>query len=145
MTRVVKTITPEQQEAAFAVRRAVFVDEQRVPPDLEFDRFEQESVHFIAIDDEGRTCGAARWRFTEHGVKLERFVVLVSHRRQQIGSKLLQAVLDDVAANPNANGCRKYLNAQVDAVPLYAKFGFIPCGDVFLEADISHQAMERLD
>ena len=145
MTRIVKAITPEQQELAFTVRRTVFVDEQQVPADLEFDAFEKESTHFIAIDDDGMTCGAARWRIADHGVKFERFVVLASHRRQQIGSALMQAVLDDIAADPDARGRRKYLNAQIDAAPLYAKFGFIPCGGVFVEADILHQQMELYD
>jgi predicted GNAT family N-acyltransferase len=143
MYRVLKAETQDQKEEAFALRREVFVDEQRVPRDLEFDEFEKESVHFIAVDGNGTTCGAARWRSTTDGVKLERFAVLATHRRRRIGSALMEAVLQDIAANPTTCSKRQYMNAQLDAVPLYAKFGFRPYGKVFEEANILHQAMER--
>ncbi|MFC1758834.1 GNAT family N-acetyltransferase [Planctomycetota bacterium] len=142
--RVVKATTSQQRESAYRVRRTVFVGEQDVPPDLEFDEFEDGSTHFIATDGSGKACGAARWRITDGRVKLERFAVLASHRRQQIGSALVQAVLDDIQADARAQALRLYLNAQIDAVPFYARFGFQPCGEVFMEADILHQPMERL-
>ena len=142
--RVIKALTSEQKEAGFVVRRTVFVGEQQVSPELEFDTFEQESIHFIGVDSIGKTCGAARWRKTRLGVKLERFAVLASHRRQGIGAALLNAILNDIHADPNARTERIYLNAQIDAVPFYDKFGFQPCGEEFVEADIVHQQMERL-
>lgn len=142
MYRVFKAQSLDEKEKAFAVRRTVFVDEQRVPRDLEFDNFEAESNHFIAIDDNGVPCGAARWRPTPDGVKLERFAVLANHRRRNVGSALMQSVLDDIANDPSVCAKRKYLYAQIDAVPLYAKFGFSPYGDIFEEANILHQAME---
>ncbi len=142
--RVLKALTSEQQESGFAVRRTVFVGEQQVSPELEFDAFENDSAHFIAVDAAGRTCGAARWRKTDRGVKLERFAVLASYRRQGIGAALLATILDDIDGDPNARNERIYLNAQVVAVPFYAKYGFRPCGEVFIEADIVHQQMERL-
>ena len=142
MAQIEKAVSKTQQEAAFSVRRAVFVKEQQVDRDLEFDEHEASSSHFLAVDDSGQPCGAARWRMTENGVKLERFAVLSTHRRQQIGSALMAAVLQDVQQDESARDQRMYLHAQVDAVPLYAKFGFTPVGDEFMEADILHQAME---
>ncbi|MCA9215451.1 MAG: GNAT family N-acetyltransferase [Planctomycetales bacterium] len=143
MANVIKALTAEQQEAAFAVRRAVFVDEQQVDRDLEFDEHEKEASHFLATDTNGLPCGAARWRLTDNGVKLERFAVLATHRRQSIGSAMMKAVLQDIAANEDSRNKRIYLHAQIDAIPLYKKFGFSPYGDEFMEADILHQAMER--
>ena len=71
---------------------------------------------------DGTPAGAARWRPTDHGVKLERFAVLAAHRNQQIGAALLHAVLADVRQEFPA--VQVYLHAQLKAVPFYARHGF---------------------
>ena len=65
-------------DEAFVIRRKVFVDEQHCPPDLEYQN-DDVSTHFLAKCD-GVPCGAARWRKTENGIKLERFAVLPEFR-----------------------------------------------------------------
>ncbi|MEO1054525.1 MAG: GNAT family N-acetyltransferase [Bacteroidota bacterium] len=129
--------------AAFDVRSIVFIDEQQVDRDEEFDQFENESYHFLARDDKGIACGAARWRFTENGVKLERFAVLKSHRGKGVGSALVEAVLEHIAQLKSAAGKTLYLHAQLDAMPLYEKFGFIADGEIFYECEIPHRLMTR--
>ena len=140
MTEVSRAMTSEDLQTVFAIRKTVFVEEQRVPEEEEYDEFEESSCHFLARS--GTTpCGTARWRFTNWGVKLERFAVLPNFRNQGVGSALVRAVLADVAAQPEAAGKTRYLHAQVTAMPLYAKFGFEAVGGLFYECDIAHYKM----
>ena len=134
---------PDEQEVAFRIRREVFVDEQRVPAEAEYDQYEAAARHFLArAGDE--PVGTARWRFTDKGVKLERFAVRKPHRGRQVGSALVEAVLADVRQHPQYHGQPIYLHAQLTAMPLYAKYGFRPVGDRFVECDIEHYQMELL-
>ncbi len=128
-------------EEAFAIRHQVFVVEQDVNPTQERDNFEETSHHFIAFLNE-TPAGAARWRVTEYGVKLERFAVLSQYRGQGIGQALVAEVLKDINSNPEAAGKIKYLHAQLSAVGLYSKFGFEKVGHQFEECFIQHYKMQ---
>ena len=127
-------------DAAFTIREKVFVEGQGVPATLENDIHDRtDARHYLARAADGTPAGAARWRETEHGVKLERFAVLEGFRNQEIGAALLHAVLADVAAElPDA---AVYLNAQLRAVPFYERHGFRKEGEVFEEANIKHYRM----
>lgn len=140
--KIVKISDQELLKKAFDLRIEVFVLEQQVPIEEEIDEFEDESHHFVAIDDDDNVVGACRWRATEKGVKLERFVVSKNARHKGVASGLIQSVIDDINAIPETKGKTKYLFAQKDVVPLYAKFGFEPYGDTFDECGIVHQAMK---
>ncbi len=119
----------------FAIRRKVFVDEQHCPPELEWE-FEEESNHFLAFVDD-RPAGAARWRKTDKGYKLERFAVLQGFRGMGVGQALVKAVLADLPADAGY----VYLHAQLPAIPLYQKCGFTKTGPEFEEAGIRHYKM----
>jgi predicted GNAT family N-acyltransferase len=119
----------------FRIREAVFVVEQEVNPDEEYDEFEATSSHFKALVD-GVPVGTARWRFTDKGIKLERFAVL--------GQELVKAVLADIQRHPDSKGKICYLHGQVSAMGLYEKFGFQKEGDLFMECNISHYKMKLL-
>lgn len=149
MTTVLPITSPTDLETAFAIRRAVFVLEQNVDADEEYE-YEEESHHFLARIAAGSSplmpSGTARWRRTETGIKLERFAVLSQFRGQGVGKALVQAVLADVFSQQpqrrTANPVESiYLHAQVSAMPLYAGFGFIPVGSMFTEAGIPHYKM----
>lgn len=129
-------------EQAYQIREEVFMIEQQVAREDEFDAWENESYHFIALDGD-YPCGVARWRSTGEGIKLERFAVRKSHRGKGIGSLLVEGVLDHISRQPEATGKKLYLNAQITALPLYEKFGFRPEGERFMECDIEHQKMVR--
>ena len=120
---------------AFAIRRKVFVDEQHCPADLEYQN-DDISTHFLATCN-GMPCGAARWRKTDNGIKLERFAVLPEFRGKKVGAHLVEAVLNDIRGNAE----KIYLNSQVSAMDFYLPFGFKPVGDRFEEAGIMHQQM----
>jgi len=140
--KVHKINTTEDLERAKKIRYEVFVIGQHVPVEEELDQYENESFHFIAFAN-GVPCGAARWRFTEKGIKLERFAVLADYRGQGIGSALVEAVLDDIKNNPESTGKPLYLHAQLEAMKLYGKFGFRKVGELFQECDIDHYKMVR--
>lgn len=138
--QVKKISTEDELNEAFLIRKKVFVEEQHVPAEREKDEFEDISFHFLAkVDD--LPVGAARWRITTNGVKLERFAVLKEVRGLGIGSALVEKVLEDIDQNPLSKGIPKYLNAQLEAVPLYKKFHFEEEGDIFEECAILHKKM----
>lgn len=140
MIEILPISSPADLDQAFAIRREVFVDEQHVSVEEEYDEFETGSTHFLAWID-GVPGGTARWRRTSNGVKLERFAVLKAYRGQGVGKALVQAVLNDVFSQQPEPIERIYLHAQVSAMPLYAGFGFVPVGPRFEEAAIEHQKM----
>lgn len=140
MITVLPISKPEDLEAAFAIRRIVFVEEQQVDAREEYDEYEVSSKHFLARAD-GTPCGTARWRRTSNGIKLERFAVLSDYRGQGVGKALVRAVLDDVFSQQPEPIEKIYLHAQVTAVPLYAGFGFVAVGPMFEEAGIQHYKM----
>ncbi|HET8858920.1 GNAT family N-acetyltransferase [Marivirga sp.] len=134
--------TEEELKQIFAIREEVFVKEQKVAPEEEYDEFEEISTHFIATDDNGNSCGTARWRFTEKGIKLERFAVLKNYRGKGIGQALVKAVIDHVRENPQSKGKKMYMHAQIPAITLYSRFGFKKVGEQFEECNIMHYQME---
>jgi predicted GNAT family N-acyltransferase len=127
-------------DAAFTIREKVFQEEQGVPASKEHDEHDRtDARHYLARAADGTPAGAARWRQTDNGVKLERFAVLSDFRNQEIGATLLHAVLADVQAElPDAE---VYLNAQLRAVPFYERHGFRKEGEMFEEANIQHYKM----
>ncbi len=139
--RIEKITDKALLQEAFAIRDQVFVQEQHVDPTMERDVFETSSHQFIALQN-GLAVGTARWRVTDFGVKLERFAVLPEMRGKGIGQALITAVLQDIKADPEASDKIKYLHAQLPAVGLYEKFGFVKVGDMFEECEIEHFKMQ---
>lgn len=138
---VTVTKSKDQLNQIFAIREEVFVIEQEVDPSEEYDEFEESSRQFLAKVN-GQNAGTARWRFTDKGIKLERFAVLKAQRNKGVGQTLVRAVIDDIASHSESTNKKLYLHAQLDAVPLYAKFGFQKVGDIFEECNIKHYKME---
>jgi predicted GNAT family N-acyltransferase len=135
--QVKKVSDQDSLEKVFAIRREVFVGEQNCPPELEWEH-EDESIHFLATV-EGVPAGASRWRKTDNGYKLERFAVLKQFRGQGVAQELVRTVLADLPADADYI----YLNAQILAVGLYEKFGFVAEGPQFEEAGIQHFKMVK--
>lgn len=122
-------------DKAFAVRKAVFVVEQNVPQEMEWDGEDERATHFLAELD-GEPVGTARYRTTDKGIKLERFAVLKEHRNKKVGETLVKAVLADLDTTQYI-----YLNAQDTAINFYQRLGFTGEGDKFMEAGIVHLKM----
>lgn len=126
----------EKADKAFAIRRKVFVEEQHVDPDLEYDEFEPSSNHYLLFEND-TPVATARWRITSSGIKLERFAVLPDYRGKNYGKQILERILRDVIPF----GKEIYLNAQAHVVDFYGKYHFTLAGDRFMEANIPHYRM----
>jgi predicted GNAT family N-acyltransferase len=118
-----------------AVREPVFVAEQNVPLDLEWDELDPLCHHVIARDDQNRPIGTGRLT-PEH--KIGRMAVLKAWRGQGVGKSLLLALIDKAR---QLGWPEVSLHSQVSALGFYEKFGFVPYGERFEEAGIDHQSM----
>jgi predicted GNAT family N-acyltransferase len=123
-------------DAANEIRRKVFVEEQKVSREEEYDSFEESSIHYLVFLNE-TPIGTARWRITKEGIKLERFAVLKEYRNTRAGGAVLKQVLEDVIPLDK----KIYLNAQITAINFYLKAGFVKEGNEFIEANIRHYKM----
>jgi predicted GNAT family N-acyltransferase len=126
----------ENSDKVFEIRKKVFVEEQGVDASLEYDR-EEEAHHYLLFLGE-KPIGAARWRETEKGIKLERFAILQPFRNRGLGAIILEEILADTIPS----GKRIYLHSQLKAVPFYERHGFVASGAVFYEAEMGHRYME---
>ena len=119
-----------------AVREPVFVIEQNVPIEEEWDTLDPICHHVIARDIDHNPIGTGRLT-PEH--KIGRMAVLKQWRGKQVGAALLQALIDKARELdlPEVS-----LNSQVSAIGFYEKFGFVTFGDEFEEAGIQHRKMK---
>ncbi|HET7626762.1 MAG TPA: GNAT family N-acetyltransferase [Bacillales bacterium] len=139
---LVKQVTNEKEYSdAVEVRRKVFIEEQRVPEELELDEFEDSAVHFVAYED-GVPVGAGRFRQVDRCGKVERICVLASHRKKGFGEAVMKAI-ETYASAERLDGLK--LNAQTQAASFYERLGYVKTSDeVFLDAGIPHLAMKKL-
>lgn len=144
MIGIIKVENKDQLEKALQIRELVFVEEQHVAKEEEYDQFDQIATHFLAQDNEGVAYGTARWRKTAKGIKLERFAVSKEARGKGIGSMLLESLLEDIATQVEDKPVYLYLHAQATALPLYEKFGFEKEGGSFEECGMKHYKMSRM-
>ena len=132
-----KVITADWEEhkaALQAIRKDVFVNEQSVPVDLEWDEFDNNSTHFLVSEN---NKPIATGRLKPDG-QIGRMAVIKSHRHHGAGSMLLDYIIQ-YAKDHGHN--QVHCHAQVSAIAFYLKRGFEVTGDVFLDANIPHQAM----
>ena len=124
----------QQQDALRAIRKAVFIDEQHVPKDLEWDGQDENCTHFLASVN---ATPVATARLTAKG-QIGRMAVLREYRGIGIGSRLLAAVIEQA----RQSGFEQvFLHAQVNVIGFYEKFGFSAEGDIFIDAGIEHRTM----
>ena len=125
---------PAAEQQASRIRFTVFVEEQRVPAELEMDEYDAASLHALAYAD-GRAIGTGRLLPDGH---IGRMAVLKGWRGQGAGKAMLRQLIDAA----RERGLREVaLSAQVQAVEFYRAEGFAPEGAVYEEAGIPHQAM----
>lgn len=125
----------EDKEQLYEVRRIVFIEEQKVPAEIEIDEWDEPSLHVLALDEEGRPIGCGRLLPDGH---VGRMAVLASWRGRGVGMALLTQLVELA----DLHGHKEIvLSSQVHALPFYQKAGFVPYGDVYQEAGIPHRAM----
>jgi predicted GNAT family N-acyltransferase len=126
------------QSRAEPVRRAVFVEEQSVPAEIELDAFDPVSLHALAFDRAGSVVGTGRLLPDGH---IGRMAVLRPARGTGVGSAVLAALMQAA----RARGDREVLlSAQTHAIAFYARFGFVAEGEVYDDAGIPHRRMRRV-
>ena len=124
-------------QALKQIRTRVFIEEQHVPAELEWDEFDEQSTHFLVLHDNNPIATA---RLKPDG-QIGRMAVAKEYRNKGIGTKLLSTVLLQ-AKNNGYN--MVYLHAQNKAINFYRKFDFITNGSEFIDAGILHKAMYKL-
>ncbi len=126
---------PQDKEALRLVREKVFVQEQQVPVELEWDELDAECLHFLAEDANGNPIGTGRLLPDGH---IGRMAVLREWRGRGVGSALLQRLMEE---GRKRNFSTLVLAAQLQAMPFYEKAGFHAEGEVFDDAGIPHRNM----
>ena len=118
-----------------AIREMVFIREQGVPPELEWDELDASCLHLLAVDPAGNPAGTAR--LSPKG-KIGRMAVLKECRGKGMGNMLMQRLLAEAQSMQIQQVA---LNAQMQATDFYKKFGFMVAGEEFMEAGIPHVRM----
>jgi len=126
---------PDDKQRIKEVRRKVFVIEQGVEPQIEWDGKDDECLHVIAVNSQLQVVGTGR--MMPRG-QIGRLAVLPNWRGRGIGQGMLNALIQAAQRSQSM----VYLNAQVHAIGFYESFGFIADGPVFMVAGITHQRME---
>jgi predicted GNAT family N-acyltransferase len=120
-----------------SVRETVFIIEQGVPKELEWDEFDAVSRHVIARDSNGEVIGTGRLLPDGH---IGRMAVLAAWRGKQVGRALMERLIAEAAQQQLRP---LLLHAQVQAIGFYEKLGFVAEGTTFMEAGIPHRLMRR--
>ncbi len=135
MIQIRRVTWEDESQALRYIRETVFIKEQCVPVELEWDEFDPVCLHILAVDGDGQLVGTARLLPDGH---IGRIAVLKEWRKQGVGSALLQWMIEEMKSSGRQ---QVMLNAQTDAVKFYEKFGFRVVGDMFMDAGIPHVQM----
>lgn len=127
--------------AAFALRREVFVWEQQVPEADEHDADDLTATHFVAIVA-GEVVGTLRLIDKPEHVKIGRVAVRQSFRGHGIARQLMTSAMEHARARGRD---RFYLTAQSDKLVMYEKLGFTAFGPEFRDGGMPHRAMRSYD
>jgi predicted GNAT family N-acyltransferase len=125
------------REAASRIRFSVFVEEQKVPAEIELDDWDAKSLHALAYDAAGTVVGTGRLLPDGH---IGRMAVLAPARSTGVGTALLTALMQAARERGDRD---VVLSAQTHAVPFYARLGFAVEGTIYQEAGIDHVDMRR--
>ncbi|ADU92268.1 GNAT family N-acetyltransferase [Taylorella equigenitalis] len=122
---------------AYSIRNVVFVEEQKVPVEIELDDMDEKSTHVVAFDDNERPIATAR--LTPEGL-IGRMAVLKEYRGKGIGAVVLNLIID---AAKDVGFKKVSLAAQLQAIGFYENAGFELEKDaqVFYDANIPHKMM----
>jgi len=120
------------------LREFIFIREQNVPPELEWDGKDEDCVHLLARDSKGRAIGTSRMTSDGH---IGRMAVLRAWRNKGVGSTMLTALTTIARARQLP---RVQLDAQIQAVEFYQRQGFNTQGLEFMDAGIPHKHMTRI-
>ena len=121
------------------IRREVFILEQNVSEDEEWDGRDDEALHLLARDAQNRAIGTARILIEGKTGKIGRVAVRKSARGTGIGAALIRAALEELRTLPGIT--RAKLGAQTHAIGFYERLGFAAYGPEYDDAGIPHRDM----
>jgi predicted GNAT family N-acyltransferase len=127
----------EKMEEAKKIRIEVFVKEQNV--DFEADWDEKQSENYLVYYND-MVVGTMRWREVGRAVKIERVSVIKDFRGKGIASVMIRKAIEDIRQKTNKP---IILHSQLLAIPLYERFGFRKQGKLFYEQNIAHYTMKK--
>ena len=126
---------PAEKSLLRTIREQVFVEEQKVPREIEWDDLDDQSQHFLAFNQQTEAIACAR---VLPSGQFGRMAVIKSWRNKGVGRQVLDAIIAYAQANQLCLHC----HAQVQAIPFYENAGFIGVGERYMEAGIEHQNMK---
>jgi len=132
---VQKTSWQANEDEIKSVRSEVFVKEQKVPADIDFDGLDNQCIHWLAYHENGLPLATGRLLPDGH---FGRMAVLKPYRKCGVGETIMRAA---IAAASEAKLAEIYLHAQITALPFYQGLGFVAYGEEFIDADMPHIAM----
>jgi predicted GNAT family N-acyltransferase len=119
------------------IREKVFIQEQKVTPQLEWDGMDEKAIHFLVFNDKA-AIGCARAIVIKDHMQLGRMAVLKEYRGQGVGGALIEKAMTIAKLNQLS---AIYISAQCHAIDFYKKFGFEVTSDIYLDAEIPHRDM----
>jgi len=139
----VKQIKEKRElEAAFQIRKVVFVEEQGTPLKDEFDEFDEYEnlAEHILVYFNDKPVGTGRLKIIDNTAKLERICILATHRKFGLGKAVVKA-LEKIAREKGLKKAK--LHGQTHAEHFYEKLGYKKASDVFIEDGIPHFLMVK--
>jgi len=118
-----------------SIREAVFIKEQGVPAELEWDGLDEGCRHALALSHKGDAIGCGRMLANGH---IGRISVLPEWRKQKVGTAIMEALLNYARTHDYT---QIDVDAQTYAVPFYRKFDFVEEGKAFMDAGLPHIKM----
>ena len=128
----------DEHESLKMIRQKVFIEEQKVTSQLEWDGMDEEAIHFLAFKNE-KAIGCARAFVIENYMQLGRMAVLKKYRGEGVGTALIEKAITTAKLNQLS---AIYISAQCQAINFYKKFGFEITSDIYLDAEIQHRDMK---
>lgn len=134
----VEKISNEQIKIALEIRTRVFVQEQGVTKDEEYDGKDDICSHYLVFFNQ-EPIGTARVRYLDNKAKIERVAILKNFRGYGFGKALMLYIID------NITGVKEIiLSSQIDAIKFYERLGFEVFGDEYYDARILHKDMKKI-
>ncbi len=118
------------------IRASVFIEEQQIDEDLDFDGRDPEAIH-VLIFENGNAIATGRMLNDGH---IGRIAVLKSFRNKGFGKTAILKLIEEAT---HLGMKRVFLGAQLHAVKFYKKLGFKEYGSTFIDAGIEHIHFEK--
>lgn len=129
-----------QRAASCFIRMQVFVLEQKIPLEEEFDDNDLDETVYAVLYDDNKPVSTGRFLQEEDAARMTRIATLPEYRGQHLGSKIIYALED----HAKAQGLKKVvIHADLTALPFYQKLGYVPYGEVYLEDGVPCQSLKK--